>query len=103
MVWCKLDGLSSSRLRSPEKPCQWGSRQETQCLQGPLISPGLWRSVPINLGAIPASERSLKPLNHAEKSRAPIQKTADRLAGYLVYFALGAAILTFLFTHNFWS
>ena len=25
---------------------------------------------------------------------------ADRLAGYLVYFALGAAVLTFLITHN---
>src|SRR5208282_3383328 len=36
----------------------------------------------------------------AEKSRAPIQKTADRLAGYLVYFALAAAALTFLVTHN---
>ena len=36
----------------------------------------------------------------AEKSRAPIQKTADRLAGYLVYFALGAAVLTFITTHN---
>jgi heavy metal translocating P-type ATPase len=29
-----------------------------------------------------------------------IQKTADRLAGYLVYFALGAAVLTFIITHN---
>ena len=36
----------------------------------------------------------------AEKSRAPIQGIADRLAGYLVYFALGAATLTFLLTHN---
>jgi P-type Cu+ transporter len=36
----------------------------------------------------------------AEKSRAPIQGIADRLAGYLVYFALGAAALTFLVTHN---
>jgi Cd2+/Zn2+-exporting ATPase/Cu+-exporting ATPase len=35
-----------------------------------------------------------------EKSRAPIQGIADRLAGYLVYFALGAAVLTFLVTHN---
>ena len=39
-------------------------------------------------------------VERAEKSRAPIQKTADRLAGYLVYFALGAAALTFLITHN---
>jgi Cd2+/Zn2+-exporting ATPase/Cu+-exporting ATPase len=36
----------------------------------------------------------------AEKSRAPIQGIADRLAGYLFYFALGAAVLTFLVTHN---
>jgi Cd2+/Zn2+-exporting ATPase/Cu+-exporting ATPase len=36
----------------------------------------------------------------AEQTRAPIQKTADRLAGYLVYVALGAAALTFILTHN---
>jgi heavy metal translocating P-type ATPase len=39
-------------------------------------------------------------VERAEKSRAPIQKTADRLAGYLVYFALGASVLTFIITHN---
>jgi heavy metal translocating P-type ATPase len=39
-------------------------------------------------------------VENAERSRAPIQKMADRLAGYLVYFALGAAVLTFLLTHN---
>ena len=40
-------------------------------------------------------------VERAEKSRAPIQGIADRLAGYLVYaFALGAAVLTFLITHN---
>ena len=44
--------------------------------------------------------RIVEAVEHAEKSRAPIQKTADRLAGYLVYFALGAAILTFIITHN---
>jgi heavy metal translocating P-type ATPase len=42
----------------------------------------------------------IEAVERAEKSRAPIQKTADRLAGYLVYFALGAAGLTFLITHN---
>src|ERR1700687_5092381 len=39
-------------------------------------------------------------VERAEQSRAPIQGIADRLAGYLVYFALGAAALTFLITHN---
>jgi P-type Cu+ transporter len=42
----------------------------------------------------------VEAVERAEKSRAPIQKTADRLAGYLVYFALGAALLTFILTHN---
>jgi len=44
--------------------------------------------------------RIVEAVETAERSRAPIQKTADRLAGYLVYFALGAALLTFLLTHN---
>ena len=39
-------------------------------------------------------------VEEAERSRAPIQKTADRFAGYLVYFALGGALLTFLLTRN---
>jgi heavy metal translocating P-type ATPase len=42
----------------------------------------------------------INAVERAETSRAPIQGIADRLAGYLVYFALGAAVLTFLVTHN---
>jgi heavy metal translocating P-type ATPase len=42
----------------------------------------------------------IEAVETAETSRAPIQGIADRLAGYLVYFALGAAVLTFLLTHN---
>ncbi len=37
-------------------------------------------------------------VERAERSRAPVQRLADQLAGYLVYFALGAAALTFLIT-----
>lgn len=52
------------------------------------------------LGRDTSFGRIVEAVEHAEKSRAPIQKTADRLAGYLVYFALGAAILTFVITRN---
>ncbi|HEV2135113.1 MAG TPA: cation-translocating P-type ATPase [Terracidiphilus sp.] len=45
----------------------------------------------------------IEAVERAEHSRAPIQKMADRLAGYLVYFALGAAALTFVITHNITS
>src|SRR3984893_3413068 len=47
--------------------------------------------------------RILNAVEEAERSRAPIQKTADRLAGYLVWFALGCAGLTFLITRNLTS
>jgi Cd2+/Zn2+-exporting ATPase/Cu+-exporting ATPase len=42
----------------------------------------------------------IEAVEQAEKSRAPIQGIADRLAGYLVYFALSAAAVTFIVTHN---
>ena len=52
------------------------------------------------LGRDTAFGKIIEAVERAEHSRAPIQKTADRLAGYLVYFALGAALLTFFLTHN---
>jgi len=42
----------------------------------------------------------IEEVERAERSRAPIQKLADRLAGYLVYFALSSAAVTFLITRN---
>jgi len=39
-------------------------------------------------------------VERAERSRAPVQRLADRLAGYLVYFALGAAALTYIITRD---
>src|SRR5438132_1603942 len=40
----------------------------------------------------------IEAVERAERSRAPVQRLADRLAGFLVYFAVAAAGLTFLFT-----
>jgi heavy metal translocating P-type ATPase len=55
------------------------------------------------IGRDTAFGRILNAVEEAERSRAPIQKTADRLAGYLVWFALGCAILTFIITRNLTS
>ena len=52
------------------------------------------------IGRDTAFGRIVEAVEHAERSRAPIQRTADRLAGYLVYFALVCAAATFLITHN---
>src|ERR1700716_2639239 len=42
----------------------------------------------------------IEAVEQAERSRAPVQRLADRLAGYLVYFALGAAVLTYLLARD---
>ncbi len=55
------------------------------------------------IGRDTAFGRILNAVEEAEQSRAPIQKTADRLAGYLVWFALGCAVLTFIVTRNLTS
>jgi Cd2+/Zn2+-exporting ATPase/Cu+-exporting ATPase len=44
--------------------------------------------------------RIVEAVEQAEHSRAPIQKLADRLAGYLVYFALVCAVFTWLATRD---
>ncbi|OYZ95538.1 MAG: heavy metal translocating P-type ATPase, partial [Rhizobiales bacterium 17-65-6] len=45
----------------------------------------------------------IEAVERAERSRAPVQRLADRMAGYLVYFALGSAVLTYLITRNITS
>jgi Cd2+/Zn2+-exporting ATPase/Cu+-exporting ATPase len=52
------------------------------------------------LGRDTSFGRIIEAVESAERSRAPIERLADRLSGYLVYFALGAAVLTYLVTRN---
>jgi Cd2+/Zn2+-exporting ATPase/Cu+-exporting ATPase len=52
------------------------------------------------VGGDTAFGKIVEAVEQAERSRAPVQKTADRLAGYLVYFALTCAAFTFILTHN---
>jgi len=67
---------------------------------GTVNQSGVLDILATGIGKDTAYARIIEAVERAEKTRAPIQKTADRLAGYLVYFALGAAILTFLITGN---
>jgi heavy metal translocating P-type ATPase len=52
------------------------------------------------VGRDTAFGKIIEAVERAEESQAPVQRTADRLAGYLVYFALACAAVTFLVTHN---
>jgi len=42
----------------------------------------------------------IEVVEQAERSRAPVQQLADRLSGYLIYFALAAAVVTFIITRD---
>lgn len=44
--------------------------------------------------------RIIDAIENAEQSRAPVQRLADQLAGYLVYFSFAAAIGTYWLTGN---
>ncbi|MCP8938157.1 cation-translocating P-type ATPase [Alsobacter sp. SYSU M60028] len=44
--------------------------------------------------------RIVEAVEQAEKTRAPVQRLADRMAGYLVYFAFAAATITYLLTQD---
>jgi heavy metal translocating P-type ATPase len=67
---------------------------------GAINQTGTLQVLAERLGKETTFGKIIEAVERAEHSRAPIQKTADRLSGYLVYFALGAAVLTFLITHN---
>jgi len=52
------------------------------------------------VGRDTAFGRIIEAVERAEESQAPVQRTADRLSGYLVYFALGCAAVTYLVTRD---
>lgn len=52
------------------------------------------------VGADTSFGKIIEAVEHAERSRAPIQKTADRYSAYLVYFALACAALTYAITRD---
>ena len=45
----------------------------------------------------------IEAVERAERSRAPVQRLADRMAGYLVYFAIGSAVLTYFITRDIYA
>ena len=101
-----VDGLVLSGRSFVEQAAITGEAMPVEKLPGHVVYAGTINqsgTLEIDaqkLGRDTSFGRIVEAVERAEKSRAPIQKTADRLAGYLVYFAIGAAILTFLITRN---
>jgi Cd2+/Zn2+-exporting ATPase/Cu+-exporting ATPase len=67
---------------------------------GTINQSGALEVVAERLGRDTSFGKIVEAVERAERSQAPVQKTADRYAGYLVYFALACAALTFALTHN---
>src|SRR5580693_9336206 len=67
---------------------------------GTINQSGTLEIVAERLGRDTSFGKIVEAVEHAERSRAPVQKTADRYAGYLVYFALACAALTFAITRD---
>jgi len=72
----------------------------TTVYAGTINQSGLLDVRTIGVGRDTAFGKIINAVEAAEKTRAPIQRTADRLAGYLVYFALGCAAVTFIITRD---
>ncbi len=72
----------------------------TAVFAGTINQSGVLEITAEKIGRDTAFGRIIEVVERAERSRAPVQRMADRFAGYLVYFALGCAALTFLVTHN---
>jgi heavy metal translocating P-type ATPase len=67
---------------------------------GTINQSGTLELVADRLGRDTSFGKIVEAVEHAERSKAPVQKTADRYAGYLVYFALACAALTFAITRD---
>jgi P-type Cu+ transporter len=72
----------------------------TQVYAGTINQSGALEVRALRLGRDTAYGKIIEAVERAEKSRAPVQKLADRLAGYIVYFAVGCSALTFLITRD---
>ncbi|HEY9165530.1 MAG TPA: cation-translocating P-type ATPase [Candidatus Kryptonia bacterium] len=72
----------------------------SEVLAGTINQVGVLEVNPRRIGKDTTFGKIIDIVEKAEKSKAPIQKVADKLAARLVYFAIGGAVVTFLVTHN---
>jgi Cd2+/Zn2+-exporting ATPase/Cu+-exporting ATPase len=90
--------LDQSRITGESMPVE--KTAGTTVFAGSINQSGALEVRADRIGRDTSYGKIIEAVERAERSRAPVQRLADRLAGYLVYFALGAAALTYLITHD---
>src|SRR5256886_3272899 len=77
--------------------------EQTKVFAGTINTDGVLEVRVEKLGRDTTFGKIIELVEQAEKSRAPVQRIADRLAAGLVCFAFGAAAFTLIVTRNFTS
>jgi heavy metal translocating P-type ATPase len=77
--------------------------EQSKVFAGTINKDGVLEVMVEKIGRDTTFGKIIEIVEQAEKSRAPVQRIADRLAAGLVYFAFGAAVLTLLVTRNITS
>src|SRR5437588_7850687 len=77
--------------------------EQSKVFAGTINKDGVLEVIVEKIGRDTTFGKIIEIVEQAEKSRAPVQGIADRLAAGLVYFAFGAAAFTLIVTRNFTS
>ena len=97
-VLCGHSYLDQSRITGESMPVE--KRAGAPVFAGSINQSGAIEICAERIGRETSYGKIIDAVERAERSRAPVQRLADRMAGYLVYFALGAAVLTFFITRD---
>jgi heavy metal translocating P-type ATPase len=74
--------------------------EQSKVFAGTINKNGVLEVAVLRVGPDTTFGKIIQVVEQAEKSKAPVQRIADRLVAGLVYFALAAAVLTFVVTRN---
>lgn len=90
--------VDQSRITGESMPAE--KAEGTNVYAGSINQMGALEIQAERIGRDTSYGRIVEAVEHAEQTRAPVQKLADRLAGYLVYFAFAAAVITYALTRD---
>ena len=90
--------VDESRITGESMPVE--KTAGTHVFAGSINQSGALEVSAERIGRDTSYGKIIEAVERAERSRAPVQRLADRMAGYVVAFALAAAVLTFIITHD---